>query len=251
MNLRAFLVQPPVVVLLAVLSAGLLVLSPAAEAATHGSGKPASEARAVGDFEAISVAGSFDVTVRQAAREAVEVSADDNRLPLIETVVENTSAGRTLVLRFKRGENVYPRGKVMVAIDVVKLSSLAVTGSGDMQVGALKTPALKLSIAGSGDARLQGLATDSFEIRIAGSGDVRADGSARQLRLNIAGSGDAALGDLAAEEVVVSIAGSGDAKVNAAKALNVSVAGSGDVEYTGNPTTLKSSVAGSGSVVKR
>ncbi len=251
MNLRALLIQPPVVVLLAALSAGLLVLSPAAEAATRGSGKPATEARAVGEFEAISVAGSFDVTVRQVATETVEVSADDNLLPLIETVVETTSAGRTLVLRFKRGENVYPRGRVTVAVDVVKLSSLAITGSGDMQVGALRTPALKLSIAGSGDARLQGLATDSFEIRIAGSGDVHADGSARQLRLNIAGSGNAALGDLAADDVGVSISGSGDAKVNAARALNVSVAGSGDVVYTGSPTTLKTSVAGSGSVVKR
>jgi hypothetical protein len=251
MNLRTLFIQPPVVVLLAALSACLMALSPAADAATQGSGKPATEARAVGEFEAISVSGSIDVTVRQAAKEALQVSADDNLLPLIETVVETTSAGRTLVLRFKRGESVYPRGKVMVAVDVVKLGSLAITGSGDMQVGALKTPALKLSIAGSGDARLQGLATENFEIRIAGSGDVRADGSARQLRLNIAGSGDAALGDLAADEVVVSIAGSGDAKVNAAKSLNVSVAGSGDVEYTGSPASLKTSVAGSGSVVKR
>jgi hypothetical protein len=251
MNLRTLFIQPSVVVLLAALSAGLLVLSPAAEAATLGSGKPATETRAVGEFEAIALSGSIDVTVRQAAKEALEVSADDNLLPLIETVIETTPAGRTLVLRFKRGESVYPRSKLMVTVDVVKLGSLSIVGSGDMQVGPLKTPALKLSIAGSGDVRLQGLATESFEIRIAGSGDVRADGSARQLRLNIAGSGDALLADLAADEVVVSIAGSGDAKVHAVKSLNVSVAGSGDVEYTGSPVNLKTSVAGSGSVVKR
>jgi Putative auto-transporter adhesin, head GIN domain len=240
-----------ITMLLATLSAGLLVLAPTAEAATTGSGRSATEARAIGEFEAIAVTGSIDVTVRQAPKEAVEVRADDNLLPLIETLVEDRGGVRTLLVRFKRGESLYTRSAVVVAIDAVKLSSLALSGSGDAKVEVLRTPSLKLSISGSGDAAFRGLTTEVFEVRIAGSGDVRAEGSARQVRLSIAGSGDAALGDLVADDVRVSIAGSGDAKVNAVKALDVTIAGSGDVEYTGSPPALKTTVAGSGAVRRR
>ena len=65
------------------------------------------------------------------------------------------------------------------------------------------------------------------------------------------GSGNVGLKSLVADDVSVRIAGSGDAKVTANKALGVSIAGSGDVEYSGNATAIRTSVAGSGRIVKR
>jgi Putative auto-transporter adhesin, head GIN domain len=220
-----------------------IVFAAAAEAGT--------ETRAVSDFEAIASTGSIDIVVRQGAKEAVTVTADDKLLPLIETVVEPGAAGRTLNVRLKPGERSYNLGKVSVVVDVVKLGAVTTSGSGDVVVEGLKTPAFKLTIAGSSDARLKALSTETLEVRISGSGDVLVGGTAKQVKLSIAGSGDANLADLQADDVQVRIAGSGDASVTANKSLDVSVAGSGDVRYSGSATAVKTSMAGSGTLSKR
>lgn len=228
---------------------GLGATAPA-QAITTGSGKSATEQRSVGEFEAIAVSGSLRVEVRQAAKEGVSVTADDNLLPLIETVVEGNGAQRTLHLRTKRGESFRTKSEIKVVVDVVKLGAISNAGSGYLVVQALKTPALKLSIAGSADAQVRGLDTDSLQLSIAGSGDIKATGRATKLRLSIAGSGDAALAELTSDDVTVSIAGSGDAQVTANKSLAATVAGSGDVRYRGNATELKTTVMGSGTIRK-
>lgn len=226
---------------------GAFGLSPRVEAAVQGSGKPATESRAIGEFDAVATSGSMNLEIRQSAKEAVSVTADDNLLPLVETIVD----GRTLQVRFKRGESIHPRTTVRVVVDVVKLNAVSSSGSGDVTIDGLKTPLLKLSLAGAGDAKLKALNADALEVRVAGSGDVRGDGIARQVKLAIAGSGDVALAELIADDVTVSIAGSGDAQVTANKSLTATVAGSGDIQYRGNATAIKTSVMGSGSITKR
>jgi hypothetical protein len=225
----------------------LVATTPAAEAATSGSGRMGTEKRAVSDFEAIAQDGAIDLIVRQTGKEGVEVSAEDNLLPLIETVVEN----RTLQVRFKRGERLRGHRNIRVTVDVIRLSAVAMAGSGDVQIEGVKTPSLKVALSGSSDARLLRLDTDALEVRISGSGDVLAEGRAGQVKLSIAGSGDAELADLVADDVSVRIAGSGDANVTANKSLDVSVAGSGDVRYGGMVASVKSSIAGSGSIGRR
>ncbi len=227
----------------------LALLPLLAHAATTGSGRSATETRAVAEFQAVALTGSMDVVIRQGAQQ-VQVQADDNLLPLLETAVESTKQGQTLVVRWKRGENIYARSKVQLTISVPKLSAVVASGSGDIQLEPYTTPALLVSLSGSGDAKLGGLSTDDLSIRIAGSGDVSGKGSATKLSVHIAGSGDVQLADLRADDVDVQIAGSGDAVVNAQKMLNVRIAGSGDVTYVGN-AALKSKVAGSGSVSRR
>lgn len=222
---------PPFVVALALTSSLLLTAVPAAEAASNAAGANRTEARQITDFQAIAIAGSFDLEVRQTGKESVAVQADAKVLPMIETVVESGPAGRTLHVRMTRGANLWQSGRMKVVVEVIKLKALV--------------------LAGSGDARLTGLDTDALEIRISGSGDVMAQGSARKLRLAIAGSGDAELTDLEVDDMTVSIAGSGDAKVTAHKSLTASVAGSGDIQYGGRATVIRSSVAGSGSIQKR
>jgi carbon monoxide dehydrogenase subunit G len=231
-------------------TAGLLVSGWAA-ARTVGSGHLQSETRSVADFDAIAVADSIDLVVRQGKQEGLTLDADDNLLPLIETVVENRGQGHTLVIRLRRGESITTRQPMRATVDVVQLQRLSLSGSGDAQVAPLKTPALRLSIAGSGDARLESLTAETLEVRVAGSGDVQASGTAGQVKLSIAGSGDVNLASLQADDVTISIAGSGDAQVTANKSLGVSIAGSGDVRWGGQATALRSSIAGSGAVNKR
>jgi carbon monoxide dehydrogenase subunit G len=229
----------------------LSLLPQAAQAArVTGSGTSATETRSVGDFQAVRLSGSMDLQVRQGNTASVQVTADDNLLALLETVVETTANGPTLDVRWKKGTSLYTKSKVLVSVVTPRLTALTAAGAGDMQVEAFNTPALKLSISGSGDARLNSLSTEDLGISIAGSGDVIGTGSATRTTVSIAGSGDVRLSGMKSEEVSVTIAGSGDAAVNANKSLEVRIAGSGDVSYTGN-ATVKSKIAGSGSVNRR
>jgi hypothetical protein len=232
------------------LATALLLGFAGAHAAT-GSGKLATESRDASGFSAISLRGNINVVVRQGAREAVQVTADENLLPLLQTTVEGSGDNRTLRIQWKPGESVRTKTEPVVTVDVIQLGAVASSGSGDIKIEPLKTPSLSLSISGSSDAKLEQLDTAQFSINIAGSGDVRANGNALKLDIAIAGSGDVRARELACDDVSISIAGSGDASVQANKTLAVSIAGSGDVEYSGAATLAKSRVAGSGSIRQR
>lgn len=217
-------------------------------AMTEGSGRVATEARALSGYDRIEASGSMQVVVRQGASEGVAVQADDNLLPLIETVVEGE---RRLVIRSRRGASWRTRSPIVVTVDVIDLKAFSASGSGDLKLEALKTREFALSLSGSGDATLARLEAGQVGVTIAGSGDVRGAGSAGALSISIAGSGDVKLADLAADAVRVAVSGSGDVDVTANHSLSVSIAGSGDVRWGGSATEVKSQVAGSGSVVKR
>jgi hypothetical protein len=236
--------------LLACLALAPVLLPASAHAAmTQGSGTSASETRNVAEFQAVALSGSMDLVVRQGAQ-SVQVQADDNLLPLLETVVEQGGTGPTLHVRWKKGHSFSSRSKVLVTVSVPKLSALASSGSGDIKLETFSTPALKFAMSGSGDVRIDKLTTEELDIGISGSSDVIGTGRATRLKVSIAGSGDVRLADLQSDDVNIRIAGSGDAAVNAQKSLAVSIMGSGDVRYSGNPS-LKTSVAGSGSISKR
>ena len=53
---------------------------------------------------------------------------------------------------------------------------------------------------------------------------------------------------LQAKNVEISLMGAADAKVNATESLTASIKGAGDIRYSGNPQTIKKSIAGAGSV---
>jgi Putative auto-transporter adhesin, head GIN domain len=212
-----------------------------------GNGDIASEARDTGAFDGIALTGGFNVVVRQGAGNKVEVKADRNLLPYIETRVVDGSKGRTLEIGPKKGINISTSNNPSFIIEMPALRAVAVAGSGTIKVEAMKTGGVDASIAGSGDIRFAGLDAERLGMKVSGSGDIVAAGRCGNASVSIAGSGDVKAAELVAEEVKVSIAGSGDAQVNASRKLHVSIAGSGDVKYAGSPE-ISSSIAGSGKV---
>ncbi|WP_395698789.1 head GIN domain-containing protein [Aquabacterium sp.] len=230
---------------------GLLTVLPGSARAADwvvAAGPVSSETRQVGEFSGIAVSGGINLKVRQGDKEAVQVRAEANLLPYLETVIEG--GNRTLMVRWKKGSSLRIKGTPMVDITVVKLESIASSGSSDIAVDTLKAPQLSVSIAGAGDVGLNTLTGDELSVKIAGSGDFKASGQVGKLKISVSGSGDVQTEALKADEVSVSIAGSGDAAVHAAKTLSVSIAGSGDVSYSGDPQ-VRSSIVGSGTVARR
>lgn len=216
----------------------------------EGNGDITQEARDVGAFESLSLAGSFKVQVRQGSTDKVEIKADRNLLPYLETKVVDGSKGRTLEISTKRGYSLRSGSAPVVLVEVRQLRGVAIAGSGDVRVDAMKTSGpVEARIAGSGDIRFADLTAESVGVRVAGSGDVVLAGKAGALNVSVSGSGDIKARDLVVDDAKISIAGSGDVTVQATKRLDVSIAGSGDVGYVGNPE-VSTSKAGGGKIRK-
>ncbi len=215
----------------------------------NGNGDIATEARDTGAFDGVATAGGFNIVIRQGSGNKVEVKADRNLLPYIETRVVDSGKGRTLQVEPKKGFSINTSTNPSLTIEMPALRAVSVAGSGTVKVEAMKTAGVDAAIAGSGDIRFANLEAERLGMKVSGSGDIVAAGRCNSANVSIAGSGDVKAADLVTEEVKVTIAGSGDAQVNATKKLHVSIAGSGDVKYAGTPE-ITSSIAGSGKVRK-
>ena len=213
----------------------------------NGNGDIATEARDTGAFDGVATAGGFNILIRQGTGTKVEVKADRNLLPYIETRVVDGGKGRTLQVEPKKGYSINASTSPSLTIEMPALRAVSVAGSGAVKVEAMKTAGVDASIAGSGDIRFANLDTERLGMKVSGSGDIVAAGRCNSAQVSIAGSGDVKAADLVTEDVKVTIVGSGDAQVNATKTLHVSIAGSGDVKYAGSPE-ISSSIAGSGKV---
>ena len=232
---------------LVVAACALALGSPLVQAAqdpVKGSGVAATQRRDVGAFTTIALGAHFSVVVRPGTRESVEVVADDNLLPLIETIVTGAN-DRSLTLRVAHEARIEPRTPIVVTVEVVDLRALAVGGSGSIDATGLRLDRLSASIGGSGDIRLPSLEVGKLDVSIGGSGRLAADGRAGRLSVTVAGSGRCDLERLVAGDVSVAVVGSGSAAVHAQTSLHATIAGNGDVLYRGD-VRPSASIVGNG-----
>jgi len=201
----------------------LLATSAALAASLSGSGRSVTEERAVSGYTGVALAVPAKLDVVQGVTEAVSITADDNVLKEIESVVE----GEVLKLRFRQRFASVTNVRIRITVSARAVESLAVAGSGDIHATRLETRRLAVKLAGSGDVKLSGRA-EALEVSISGSGELDAS-------------------KLDTKRAKISVAGSGDAVIWAREALTVNVAGSGDIRYYGDPSVEKT-IVGSGSV---
>jgi hypothetical protein len=189
-----------------------------------GSGKAATETRALSGFTGVELKGAANVDITFGETESVVVQADDNILPLIQTTVENSR----LVISTKPGANLSTHNPVRVTVTMKSLQSLTLSGSGNINVADLAAKDLQVDLPGSGNITVSGTA-DRVDLRLPGSGNLFCSG-------------------LKASAATVSVSGSGQVTVYASESLDVSLSGSGAIRYEGNPAQVSKSVTGSGSI---
>lgn len=209
-----------------------------------GSGRMASEERAVESFGAVRVDGPVNVELKASQREHVTVRFDDNLVSMIDVRVVPGSVPVLLIGVVDKAAFRSSNAPTVV-VEFKMLSEISLRGSGDLHADLVRGPILAISSSGSGDVKLDAVELDVLGVAIAGSGDFTAAGRASEQGFSIAGSGDINVARLVGRTVKVRIAGSGDARVNAEEMLDVSIAGTGDVLYKGNPS-IKRRIAGTG-----
>lgn len=207
------------------------------------------ETRNVGSFDEIIMRVSGKVLVTQGDKDEVILEGDDELLEDIETEVR----GGRLNIKNKRARwwsNNNSRGRLTVYITVKKLRGAFINGSGDIiSQNTLKTDDFIASISGSGDIELD-LEADYTEAKISGSGNIELSGKSDKVKLSISGSGKYLAEKLIAGDYKVSMSGSGRGSINVTGDLDVRISGSGKIYYMGKPSSVNTSVSGSGSVKK-
>ena len=126
------------------ITAALSVISCAHAETVTGSGRIVTETRSVSGFEAVQLEASMKLVLRQGTQEAVQVQADDNLVPLIETLVETRGSLPTLVVRWKRNTSIRSHQAIVVTVDAVRVRALSASGSGSIEAATLKTDRLRI-----------------------------------------------------------------------------------------------------------
>jgi hypothetical protein len=195
-------------------------------------------------FDAIKLKISGDVFLKQGPQR-VMVKGQQNIIDNIETDVSDN------VWEIEFDERVRKYDGLKIYIMVPDLSSINVSGSGDIE-GKSKFTGLNdlyIAVSGSGNIKLD-FEAEKVETKISGSGDLDLNGSADSFSASISGSGDINAIGLEVDDAQVRISGSGDCSIHAKEALQVKISGSGDVDYKGRPR-INSKVSGSGDLNAR
>ena len=190
----------------------------------RGSGVRKTEKRDLPAYNSISTTGAFEVEVNCQKPASLEIEADDNLLPLIQTEVKGD------VLQISTTQGYSSSGGVIVRITVPDLALIKSTGAGKFRVSQVKN--------------------DNFEIHSTGAAQVVVSGQSKHVKIGSTGAGKIDAHNLRANKVEVSVTGAASVEVDAADDLDVAVSGAGRVTYSGNPKLTKR-VSGAGQVSKK
>ncbi len=195
-----------------------------------------SETRGVSGFTAINMGSFGKVILSQGNSESLTISGSDNLVPLIKTTVSNG----TLNIETDENINVTSFNKTNMltfTIGVKDLSSLTVSGLGDVSMETLSTPNLTLTMSGAGKVQLNQLTADMLNVNVSGLGSVDIAGDVGEATISIPGAGTINAPDLKIKTANVTVPGLGSATVWVTDKLAGTISGAGTISYYGNPQT--------------
>lgn len=203
--------------------------------------------REVPAFSGISISVAGKVYIRQGPVQKVTVEGSER---VLEDLITEVRSGR-LNIRMPSRWNFRRNDELTVYITVTELESLAVSGSASVFTETpIRTDDLTVAISGSGRVEIGDLSARNLETTISGSGRLNLAGN-RNLashRIVISGSGRVESASPGAEKADITISGSGRCTIHALSELNIRISGSGRVYYTGNPL-VDAKISGSGRVI--
>lgn len=189
-----------------------------------GSGVRKTEKRDVASFTGISSEGAFEIEVVAQKEQSLEVEADDNILPLVETSV----SGGMLKIRTKGSFSL--NNDIRIKISVPNLERVSASGAGMINVTGVKN--------------------DKFDIDVNGAPTIRVGGETKVAHINTNGAGKIDTMKLRAANVTVESNGVSSVDVYAADKLDITVSGPSHVTYSGDPEVNKT-INGPGSISKK
>ncbi|MDY0269492.1 head GIN domain-containing protein [Trichloromonas sp.] len=188
----------------------------------QGSGSAKEQSRSLPAFHALEVDGAYTVRIACQKDQSVEISADDNLLPLILTEVQDG------ILRVTSKKSICASAPMTLTISVKTLDLIRSSGANEFQV--------------------QNLNGDDLKIELSGSSNMTLEGRAERLNAKIDGASGLLARQLKAKTVTVAISGAGSAEVHASERLHGEISGVGSIRYAGNPGEVTRNITGWGDI---
>jgi hypothetical protein len=212
----------------------------------RGSGTLVEEDRPVGNLSRVELTMPGTLSITGGDSESLSIEAEDNLLEYIQTDVR---AG-TLRIETRPGINLQATRPIRYALTVVKLDSITVTSSGDVEGDDLQSKSFSVKISSSGNVTIASLDATSLDVTISSSGNLEIrGGQVERQAIHISSSGEYLAQDLPSADAEVILSSSGSATVRVSDRLTGRLSSSGDVRYIGNPT-VDVSTTSSGRVVQ-
>ncbi|MFK7767686.1 MAG: head GIN domain-containing protein [Mariniblastus sp.] len=187
-----------------------------------GSGVLKTETRQVAQFDKVKFDGIGTLNLSFGETNSLEVSGDDNLLPMIETTVSDGT------LHIRPTESINPKSDLVFNVVTSELSEVAVAGAADLNI--------------------KDAACDSLKVTVSGAADMTGNGTVTDLAVSISGAGSVSLKDMKSENAKVSVSGAASASVYASKSFDGSISGVGSITCHGNPEDVEKSTSGVGSI---
>lgn len=243
----------------------VLLLGACNFAGVQGSGRIISESRTVTAFNRVSICCGMQLTLKQGAPAALTITADDNILPNIESVISNSA----LTVRFKQSAGTFgyrTTKPIQVNVTMPTVQGIDLSGGSTAQAGNLETNALQLTSSGGSQATISTLNADTLTLDISGGGGATIDklngktvsiqssgGSQAHIGAGVvtgqtivtSGGGGYDAGGLQSETVNITMSGGGTATIWATETLNVQLNGGSTARYYGTPKLTQNLSGGS------
>ncbi len=198
-----------------ILSAGALTLFAGGAAFADDDDEIVTRTLDLGGFDAITIAGVYELDVRVGPDFSVELSGPAYEMNRVETSVKNGALVLDQRKRIKGEKNRNNRDGIEAVITLPSLTAL--------------------KISGVVDGRVSDVDADNFSINISGVGDLEVDGECGALDANLSGVGDLDARGLECATAEVKVSGVGSAVVFASDAVDAKVSGMGDIDVYGSP----------------
>lgn len=177
----------------------------------EGSGRVATESRAVRGVTGVSVSGLGRLTIGHADSESLTVTADDNILPYLTSRLD----GGRLVLGVKRNARLHPHHEILYALAVRDLAGIEASGATQVEA--------------------EGIDREELAVRLSGAGRATVAGRVDRQRLRLSGGSRYLATDLASRVTAARLSGSARARVRVSERLEGRVSGAAGLEYAGDP----------------
>lgn len=214
----------------------------------NGSGPVTTELRSITDFTGVTNTGSFDVYVSEADTFGLEVVAQENLLPFIETYV----SGGMLIIETKNNSCYKSSSPVEVRVSLPELARLRLSGSGKVFADVAASSEVEITNSGSGWMEIDTVYSEYSVVSNSGSGYIALEASfTDELDLVQSGSGTIAGGIcFGTADLGIRHSSSGEvlATVLDGTLVDVILSGSGKVELAGDAVLAEYTLNSSGRV---
>lgn len=214
----------------------------------NGIGPSIFEVREITDFTEVKNEGSFDVRITEADEFFVEIEAQENLLPIIETFV----SGSTLVIQKQFGTCFRSNSPIIVYVSLPRLEAVKLTGSGKVSADVGDSQFFDCINSGSGKISVDTVFSGTFGIKNSGSGTVEVlESYADEISLVLTGSGTVDAGTVYnTTEVNIRHSASGRIFCSIIDGVRVeaSLSGSGRIILDGDAVVADYSLSSSGKV---